>query len=482
MKRLSGFETDLKRALEPVKVSFHVPGHKYGQAQRYGGYPADGCYGLDTTEIPGTDNLHEAEGIIQAAQQRASDVFGSRETYFLVNGSTSGVLAMILSAVGPGEKLLMGRDAHQSAFHGAWLAQAEVAWLMPEYDPATLLNLGVSTDSVRQALNRNPDAKALLLTSPTYYGLCSDLEAIGALCREKGVLLLVDEAHGAHLSLSSKLPQGALMSGADLCVQSTHKTLPALTQSAMLHVGSDRVDREKLRWMLRMVQTSSPSYLLMRSLDQATEMAGAWGQAEMARLLWDIERLRERLSPVPGLLEGPEVWKGRGAVRDADPTKLVLRGAALGCSGAALSEQLREGYGIQMELSTPWHSLGIAAIGNGSEDMEALGTALLDLAAARGRLSGQPFQAPLPPSPPEAVMAWRTAADAPKRMRTLKDSIGYIAGGMVTPYPPGIPALMPGERISEATAAYLAACLKAGLSIIGLAPGSDGHIPTVDSV
>lgn len=478
MSKQTAFDTDLRRALEPVRVSFHVPGHKYGQAQQRGGYSPDPCYGLDTTEIPGTDNLHDPEEMILAAQERASGFYRSRESFYLVNGSTSGVLAMLLAALNPGDKVLMGRDCHQSAFHGAWLAQAEIVWLMPAYDDSTLMNLGIGTETVRQALEAHPDAKALLVTYPTYFGLCTDLQAVAALCRARGVLLLVDEAHGAHLPLSPSLPMTALAAGADLCVQSTHKTLPALTQSAMLHVGSGRVDRERLRWMLRMVQTSSPSYLLMRSLDQAVALATDWGPGEMERLLADIDRLQERLAPVPDLLSGRQTWCGRGAVVAADPTKLILKGPALGLSGPALSEALR-GFGIQMELSTPWYTLGVATIGNGSADIRSLGDALLQLAATAPQgLAALPEPLALPELP-DRVMSWRNAAARPRETVSLSECIGRTAAAMVTPYPPGIPVLMPGERITESAAVYLEACLRTGISVIGLELKGAAGIPVV---
>ncbi len=478
MEKQTAFEADLRKALEPVRVSFHVPGHKYGQAQRSGGYRPDPCYELDTTEIPGTDNLHDPEEMILAAQRRASAYYRSQESFFLVNGSTAGVLAMLLAALNPGDKVLMGRDCHQSAFHGAWLAQAEIVWLMPAYDGATLMNLGIGTDVIQRALEAHPDAKALFLTYPTYFGLCTDLKAAAALCRQRGVLLLVDEAHGAHLPLSPRLPVTALAAGADLCVQSTHKTLPALTQSALLHAGSGRVDRERLRWMLRMVQTSSPSYLLMRSLDQAVAMAAEDGQREMERLLADVQALRRRLASVPGLLADSRTWCGRGAVVDSDPTKLILYGPAIGLSGPALSEALR-GFGIQMELSTPWHTLGVATIGNGTADLKALEEALLQLAgAARADATAPPVPLP-PPALPEQVLSWRAASARPQETVSLSQCIGRTAAVMVTPYPPGIPVLMPGERITESAAAYLEACLSTGISVIGLALEEAPGIPVV---
>lgn len=461
------FRDQLQQALEPVRISFHVPGHKYGQAQKKEHYPQDPHLAWDTTELPGTDNLHEPEGLIKEAQERASAFYGSRESFFLVNGTTGGVLAMILAALEPGDTLLMGRDCHQSVYHGAYLAQAKLRWLMPEYDPDTLLNLGIRKETVEACLTAYPDIKAVVLTYPTYFGICSDLQAIASVCKARNVLLLVDEAHGAHFPLSSELPLSALAAGADICVQSTHKTLPALTQSALLHVGSDRIDGDKLRWMLRMVQTSSPSYLLMQSLDQAVTMSARTGTSEMTALLEALNRLKSRVSHIPGLILTGRELIGRGAVHDTDPTKIILNACGLGLTGSELSDWLRKECGIQMELSTPWYALGIASIGNSVADIEALGAALERLPEQAG--TGAAISHGIrPPALPQERLEWRRALAAGKTLRKLQESIGAVAGAMITPYPPGIPLLMPGELITRETVDYLEACRESGISVIGL--------------
>lgn len=473
------FRDQLRQALEPVRISFHVPGHKYGQAQRLGDYPLESHYIFDTTELPGTDNLHEAEGIIQEAQERAAAFYGSRESFFLVNGTTAGILAMILAAVEPGETILMGRDCHQSAYHGAYLAQAEIRWLMPEYDAETLLNLGIRKENVAAALKAHPEIKAVVLTYPTYFGICSDIRGIAEVCRAHHVLLLVDEAHGAHFPLSSELPVSALAAGADITVQSTHKTLPALTQSSMLHVGSDRVSREKLRWMLRMVQSSSPSYLLMQSLDQAVTMAARTGMHEMNRLLESLHSFREKAAGLTGLLLPGKELVGRGAVHDFDPTKIILNACGVGISGSSLSDGLREKAGIQMELSTPWYALGIATIGNSSSDIDALGEALSRLMGAAPAGCPAVFPGLKPPAAPESRMKWREALSAGKKSMLLTESAGEISGAMVTPYPPGIPLLMPGEIITAEALTYLQACRLSGISVIGLQGAENETIQVV---
>lgn len=473
------FKEKLKQSLEPVKISFHVPGHKYGQAQRCANFPAEPHFLVDTTEIPGTDNLHEPEGIIKEAQKRASDFYGSRESFFLVNGTTSGILAMILASIEPGDTLLMGRDCHQSAYHGAYLAQAKLRWLIPQYDPKTMLNLGIGKEDVENSLMLFPDIKAVVITYPTYFGICSDIKGIAEVCRAHGVLLLVDEAHGAHLVLSSELPVSALDVGADICVQSTHKTLPSLTQSAMLHVGSGRVDREKLGWMLRMVQSSSPSYLLMQSLDQAMTIASMSGKGEMERLLHALEAFRKRTSEIPGLEVIGNELIGRGSVGALDLSKIVINPCGMGISGGELSEQLRSSFGIQMELSTPWLSLGITSIGNTDRDIEELGRALETVAF---RVEGKvPYENKgfLPTVEPVAVMEWREALRSEKCEMKLEDSDGYIAGAMVTPYPPGIPVLIPGECITKAMVEYLQTCREEGISVIGLQGLSHEYIQVV---
>lgn len=468
MYKSNPFRDQLQQALEPVRVSFHVPGHKYGKAQKNGDYPADPHYQWDTTEIPGTDNLHEPEGMIREAQERASAFYGSKETFFLVNGTTAGVLGMILAALEPGETLLMGRDSHQSVYHGAYLAQARIRWLMPEYDPVTLLNLGITKEAVEKSLRAYPEIKAVVLTYPTYFGICSDIQGIAAVCRAYGALLLVDEAHGAHFPLSFELPLPALSAGADICVQSTHKTLPALTQSSMLHVGSNRIDLDKLRWMLRMVQSSSPSYLLMESLDQAVTLAARTGRFEMNRILDALQGFRRRVERIPGLVVPGKELIGRGGVHEVDLTKIILNPCKSGVSGSQLTTLLRERYGIQMELSTPWYSLGVATIGNSTADIEALGTALEELADSSAPDTADIHPGIQPPAMPDIRLEWREALGALKKQLPLSESTGAVSGAMVTPYPPGIPVLMPGEVITQETVDYIQACRQSGISVVGL--------------
>lgn len=479
MYKSNPFRIQLQKALEPVKVSLHVPGHKYGQAQRVCGYPPETHLAWDTTEIPGTDNLHEPEGLIREAQARARDFYGSQASFFLVNGTTGGILAMLLTVLEPGDTLLMARDCHQSVYNGAWLAQAQVRWLLPEYESGTLMNLGISKAAVETALKADPAIRAVILTSPTYFGICSDLQGIAEICRSYGVLLLVDEAHGAHFPLSEDLPVSALAAGADLCVQSTHKTLPALTQSSMLHVGSHRVDLDRLRRMLRMVQTSSPSYLLMQSLDQAITLAAEAGPREMARLLDALGALRDRCARLPGLtLPGSELI-GRGAVHGVDSTKIIIDPTAWGLSGTALSERLRTEFGIQLELSTPWHALGIATIGNIDEEIRGLGDALEALQPPSGTPRHH-FSALQPPGIPPSLLSWRAAERAASTAVPLRDSLGGISGRMVVPYPPGIPVLMPGETITQDIVEYLSACRASGISVLGLQGADNERIQVVN--
>lgn len=478
MHKVNKFREQLNSTLNQAKTSFHVPGHKYGNAQKNCGYAGAMCLQWDTTEIPGTDNLHDAAGIIKEAQERASVIYGSRESYFLINGTTAGILAMILAAIEPGEKLLMGRDCHQSAFHGAWLAQADICWMMPDFDNSTYMNIGYTKERVEEALRKTPDIKAVLITYPTYFGLCSDIVGIGAVCRSHGVMLLVDEAHGAHFPLSSSLPPTALAAGADICVQSTHKTLPAMTQASLLHVGSGRIDRDKLRWMLRMVQSSSPSYVLMDSLDQAVEMMGVCGPSQMAGLLDDLEALRVRLSVLPGLMESADTWRGKGGITDFDPTKILLNASQIGFSGAALSEALCERFGIQMELSTPGHVLGIATIGNDKADLAALGDALLCIGdnTEKRQLQKMPdwnYRVP------KRHKGWREAYSMRKTEIALEQSLGMTAGEMIVPYPPGIPLLVPGEKIESDVIDYLRQCREMGISVIGTGNGEDLRIKVV---
>lgn len=449
--------------------SFHMPGHKNGKIFKSFNYKnfRDYLTNIDTTEIIGTDNLHNAKEVIKQAQERASEVFKSEETFFLINGSTSGIYSMIMAATSPRDKIIIGRNCHQSVINITILADLVPVYLYPEMDIQQGIALGISPKEVERKLKEHPDAKAVVIPYPTYHGFASDLKTIAKIVHHHGKALLVDEAHGAHLGLSDELPMTALACGADAVVQSIHKTLPAFTQSSMLHVQGNRIDREKLKFMLRLHQSSSPSYILMASLDLATTIYQNHGRQLMQELLGHIEAFKEKMKAVEGVTVLGKERVGKDFIKAMDGTRLWVSMNENKISGYELENKLRTNFGIQMELSNIYGVLGITSIGNDREDFEGLYEALASLSKEKGEeeIAGMPFYSY---SIPKRIFTPREALYREKKKVKIEESIGQVSGEYFIPYPPGIPILIPGEVIEEEMITYVKAMIKKGMEITGL--------------
>ncbi len=447
----------LQRISAQVKAGrarFHVPAHGGGA-----GLPPElrralwRYAALDLTELPGLDDLHNPRGAIARAEQLAAELYGADGSFFLTGGASAGVLAMLLAALEPGQQVLVPRNAHGSVYHGLVLSGAA-----PCYLPVTqygFVPLNVTAAQVRKGLDQNPKVRAVLLTSPGYHGVCAPLAEIAAVTRERGVLLLLDEAHGAHLPFHSSLPEhpGEL---ADLRVQSWHKTLGALTPGAVLHRYGTRVCPERLRQALQWVQTSSPPYPLLLSLDAARRQMALNGSRRLGRVLARACRLRRALAGYLPLLERAQV-KAQGF--DLDITRLTVLTGEAGLSGAAAASALRAA-GIDVEMAAPDHVLLVLGLGAGRRE-----TAQVLRALRRLPLTGQIAAGAIPPPPlPLPVISPREAAFLPARRVTLEQSVGQVAAAPVTAFPPGIPVLAPGELVTEEVCRYLHTASRHGVS------------------
>ena len=381
---------------------------------------------------------------------------------------------MILSAAWEGETILVPRNAHKSILMGLILSGARPAWLMPRLLDGGLVG-GVTPEAVEEGFARHPQAKGVLLVSPTYYGLCSDLKAIGEICHRRGALLLVDEAHGAHLGFSDKLPPGALQQGADLCAQSIHKVAGSLTQSSLLHIQGKLADRTRVEQSLRMVQSTSPSYLLMASLDAARCELALHGERLMDRACQLADKARRAIREIPGMecLGGELV--GQGGVAAVDPTRLVFSAAGLGLTGYQLQELLYQREGVTLELADQRYAVAVITAANTEEEICRLIEGIKNLVRERGkRLQAEASPRPLsqlsqPPLPgiPPMVCTPREAWGATREDVPWSQAVGRIAGQALAPYPPGIPTIYPGERITEEIWAYLENFRKKGYPIHG---------------
>jgi arginine decarboxylase len=451
---------------------FYTPGHKGGQGASPGLIDLLGMESLmaDLTELPGLDQLSAPQGVILQAQELAAVAFGAEQTWFLINGSTCGVMAALLATCAPGDRVILPRNAHQSAIAGLILSGANPVFINPEFDPQTGLVHNVATSTVALALSQYPDAKAILLVSPTYEGICADVVAIAELAHQHQIPLLVDEAHGAHFGFHPQLPTAALAAGADLVVQSTHKVLAALTQASMLHVQGERIDRQKLGRSLQLLQSSSPSYLLLASLDAARQQMALQGEVLLGQTLELSRQARAEISQIPRLsVVNLQAGTSKPGFTDLDLTRLTVRVNQLGLTGFEADEILQQS-GVIAELATLDYLTFIISLGNTAADIQALVASLQTLATTHYHQPIEKFQAnfgaelPLVSVPQISPQA---AFQATAETVAIADAIGRISAEFVCPYPPGIPMLLPGEFIEQGAIAFLQHILSCGGSISG---------------
>jgi arginine/lysine/ornithine decarboxylase len=497
----------LQTATQWDHAPFYMPGHKRGQ-----GSPAalvnllgQAALAADLPELPGLDNLFAATGVIQAAQALAADAFGAERTWFLVNGSTGGVEAMILATCSPGDKIILPRNVHRSAISGLILSGAAPIFVQPDYDPELDIAHSLTPAAIAQALAQHGDAKAVMLVSPTYYGVCGNISAIAELAHAHDLPLLVDEAHGPHFAFHPDLPTPALQAGADLVVQSVHKVLAGLTQSALLHRQGHRVDCDRVCRALSLIQSTSPNYLLLASLDAARQQMATTGKELMTRTLALAEEARRRIAAIPYLsvLDAAQVGRTPGFFQ-LDATRLTVDVSRLSISGFEADEWLCDRGQVIAEIPAQNYLTFIISLGNTPQDIDRLVQGFQQLsrlyppesepattAASSSLFDSQDsfssrdlqdisagLMPSLPPSPP-APLTPRQAFFAATTTVALEDAIGQVSAELVCPYPPGIPVLLPGEQVTRTAVELLQRVLAAGGLITGCA---DAQLQTLKVV
>nr|UWI50055.1 aminotransferase class I/II-fold pyridoxal phosphate-dependent enzyme [Clostridioides difficile] len=450
-------------------ISFHMPGHKKGKIYEKLGYAnvLENLYKMDTTEIIETDNLHSPEGIIKVSQENTAKVFKSDYTYYLVNGSSCGIQSAIMSVCNPKSKIIVNRDCHQSVINGCILGDVDIEYIPCKISKDTNILKGVNVINVIDIIDKNLDAKAILLTYPTYYGMTYDLEYICNYAHSKNIVVIVDEAHGAHLGLSDRLPKTALEQGADIVIQSTHKTLPSFTQSSMIHVKGERVDLDKISNMLRITESSSPSYLLLSSLELAVDIYENKGKQLMEELLNNIHIFKNNVN------KNLEIYSTN------DKTKVFISAKSIGLTGYELENILRKKYNIQVELSNYYGILLICTIGNSTQDFISLETALNDIVVKEFKTT-KLDNIKYPVDIPKKILTPREAFYKTKKSVKIYDSIGKICGESIVPYPPGISIISPGEIISKEIIDYLKFCSSKGMIISGIKDITLNFIEIID--
>ncbi|KAF6175550.1 hypothetical protein GIB67_023070 [Kingdonia uniflora] len=467
----------LKASAAQNAASFHFPGHNRGRAAPPSLTRLIGIapFVYDLPELPELDNLFSPNGPILESQKQAAQLFGSSETWFLVGGTTCGVQAAIMATCSPGDFLILPRNSHISAISAMVLSGAKPKYIIPEYNSEWDIAGGVTPSQVEKAIKESEMdgyqiAAAVLITCPTYHGICSDLREIAQLCHSYGIPMIVDEAHGAHFAFHSDFPPSALEQGADLAVQSTHKVLCSLTQSSMLHLSGHIIDREKICRCLQLLQSSSPSYLLLASLDAARAQLSAKPKIIFNETMNLSTETRNLIKRIPGisLLKFQNFMN----VTSMDPLRLTIGVWKLGLSGYEVDKILFDSYGIIPEL-VGTHSLTFAInLGTCREHVERLVSGLEHLSAnffekSKVKEMVEDVETSAPFTDTWIKLNPREAFFASKRTVTVEESLGEICGELICPYPPGIPALFPGEIITEKALHYLLEVRDKGATISG---------------
>ena len=434
-------------------LPMHMPGHKRNAA--LAPYLDTLGAALDITEIPDFSNLHDPVGALAERMTEAAKLWGSKRAWWLIGGSTSGLLAAIDAATREGDKVLIARNCHKSVYNACMLCRLNTAYMQPTSYQGHSFADAITAEQVADALREHPDTRLVVLTSPTYEGLCSNIAAIAEVVHAHGAVLLVDEAHGAHLGLHPDFPLSAVTQGADMVVQSLHKTLPSLTQTAMLHLCSDHVDPHELGFRLSVYQTSSPSYLLMASIDGCVQLLTE--QRDTLFHLWrrhlftfyEMALLTHLSMPLTGCTY-------------ADPSKLLISTRGTSLTGPQLADILRSEYAIEPEMSTADTVLCMTGLGDTEQNLLRLADALTTIDSG---LDFAPAQAALSAPIPHKAMQIHEAAKAPTEFVPADQALGRISGDFLWAYPPGIPLVVPGEIIDEGLLLYLSAAADKGVEV-----------------
>lgn len=486
MYKLDQNETPLFDALmEYVNkdtIPFHVPGHKkgIGMDEEFKNFIGINPFKIDVTVFKLVDSLHHPTGPIKKAQELAADAYGTDATFFSIHGTSGAIQAMIMSVVKSGDKILIPRNVHKSVTAGIILSGATPVYMQPELDKKVGIAHGVTPETVEETLTANPDAKAVLIINPTYYGVATDIKKIADIVHSYDIPLIVDEAHGPHLGFNEKLPMSAIEAGADICAQSTHKIIGALTQCSLLHVHSKRVDIHRVRQQLNLLQTTSPSYILMASLDCARRQIALHGRELLDNTIELANYAREEINKIPGFYcFGHEILNEPGAFA-LDPTKITITCRELGITGYDLDMILSNKYHIQMELSDLYNVLAVGSFGDTKESIDALLNALREISTeyyGKGEIKSDFIDIP---AIPRQELHPREAFNSEKISFPLKQSIGEVSGEFLLAYPPGIPILCPGEVITKEIIDYVQRLKDTGLYVQGTEDPEVNYIKVVN--
>lgn len=423
----------------------HMPGHKRNRTLT----PKINLYEIDFTEIDGFDSLHSANGLLKNAMIKAAMLYSSDNTFFLINGSSCGILSAVSACVPRGGKVLMARNCHQSVYNALGIMQLDAVYIQPSRDAVFGINGSISPEKIRIALEEHEDIDLIIVTSPTYEGVISHIESIAELAHDRGIPLLVDEAHGAHICFMPEISTNSIEAGADIVIHGMHKTLPSPTQTALLHVNGGLVDPEKVRYQLSVFQSSSPSYPLMAGLDGCISLLSDRRTelfAKYSERLYEFSKKMKSLSHLKILLKGLDETGEHPDIFTLDPGKIVISAADTDITGERLKNILLYKHRLQIEMAAGSYALAMTSIADTDEGFDRLASALIDIDS---ELQSIPSDGHIYCPVPESFMPIYRAQDKKTDLILFSQSAGYISGEYVYSYPPGVPLIVPGELISE---------------------------------
>ncbi|GAB5084390.1 aminotransferase class I/II-fold pyridoxal phosphate-dependent enzyme [Ruminococcus sp. 25CYCFAH16] len=455
----------MKQHLQNRVVPFDVPGHKGGRGTReLTDFLGLSCLKADVNSMKPLDNLCHPVSVIKNAQELAAEAFGAENAFFVVNGTTGSVQAMIMAACKAGEKIIMPRNVHRSAINALVVNGAIPVYVNPGTNKRLGIPLGMSVENVRKAIRENPDAKAVLINNPTYYGVCSDLREIVKLAHENGMLALVDEAHGTHFYFGENMPVSGMAAGADMAAVSMHKTGGSLTQSSLLLCGKN-VSAGYIRQIINLTQTTSGSYLLIVSLDIARKNLALNGREIFRKTVQYAEYARSEINKLGGYYAFGSELCGSDSFFSFDPTKLSIHTRDIGLAGIEVYDILRDEYNIQIEFGDIGNVLAIISAGDRALEIERLISSLYEIKRLYSKDKAGMFDHEY--IDPQVIMPPQSAFYGDKKSVPITESGGYICGEFVMCYPPGIPILAPGEKITGDIINYILYAKEKGCMMTG---------------
>lgn len=457
MAKLNQDRAPIVEALQSIEarriVPFDVPGHKRGRGNRaLVDLLGEQCMRLDVNSMKPLDNLCHPVSVIREAEELAADAFGAAHAFLMVNGTTSAVQAMILSVCKKGDKIILPRNVHRSVINAMVLSGAVPVYVNPRTNKRLGIALGMAVEDVRRALDNHPDARAVLVNNPTYYGICSNLRVITSMAHACGMTVLVDEAHGTHLSFGKNLPISAMAADADMAAVSMHKSGGSLTQSSFLLCGP-RINARHVRQIINLTQTTSGSYLLMSSLDLSRKNLALNGEQTFAKVVEMAEYAREEINQIGDYYAYSRELVNGDTIFDFDTTKLAVNTLSMGLAGIEVFSLLRDEYDIQIEFGDIGNILAYLSIGDRVQDLERLVGALSEIRRRykRDRANMLDYEY----ISPRVVVSPQEAFYADKQSLPLEKTAGRISSEFIMSYPPGIPILAPGEEVTDEIITYI---------------------------